>query len=67
MRFVALLDGPVALLAGRAVLQAKSFFGPARLVPLPAQPIDQRGILACPLLMVRGPILSLPPEISLRL
>ena len=64
-RLIALSDGPIVLLAGRAALRAKSFFGPACLVPLPEQPIDQRGILACPLLKVRGPILNLPPETPL--
>ena len=63
--FVALSDGPVVLLAGHAALRAKSFFGPARLIPLPTQPIDQHGILIRPPLKVRGPILSLPPEIPL--
>ena len=67
MRLVALSDGPVALLAGHAALQVKSFFGLACLIPLPTQPIDQHGILAHPLLKVRGPILSLPPKTPLRL
>ena len=65
--FVALSDGPVALLAGHATLQAKSFFGPAQLIPLPAQPVDHRGILVYLLLKGRGPILGLSPEIPLRL
>ena len=33
---ITLSDDPIALLMGRVVLRAKSFFGPVQLVPLPA-------------------------------
>ena len=52
---------------GRATLQVKSIFGPAQLIPLPAQLVDHLGILGHRLLQGCGLILSLPPKIPLRL
>ena len=49
-RLVVLLNGPVTLLAGRAVLRAKSFFSSAQLVQLPMQPGDHLGVPVRPLL-----------------
>ena len=66
-RFIALSDGPVTLLAGRAALRAKSIFGLAQLVPLPVQSVDHHGILVRLLLMGCGLTLSLPPKIPLHL
>jgi len=66
-RLIALSDGLVVLLVGRAVLQAESFCSLAKLVLLPTQPGNHLGIQIRLLLQGHGPLLGFQLEILLPL
>ena len=66
-RLIALLNGLVVLLVDRAVLRVEPFYSLEQLVSLPAQPGNRLGILICPPLQRRGPVLGFQLEIPLHL